>query len=122
MLFLPHPAPSNSSSWPHVGLAAGFASVRGKENLQQPGGSSREPYRGMDSTSSAEAALLCAESTETLLGEELGSLPHSRVGESQTTCPGQFPTQALIILSSQWEQWQWKRRILIILLQTLKAE
>lgn len=71
MLSLPHPQPRPTTA-PNVGLASGFASVRGKENLQQPGGSSREPCRGMDSTSSSEAALLCAESTGTLPREELG--------------------------------------------------
>ena len=65
--------PFNNSSWPNVGrLASGFASVRGKESLQQPGESSQEPCKGMDSTSSAEVALLCAESTQTLRRAESG--------------------------------------------------
>lgn len=82
------PAPSNNSNWTQVGLQVLLVSEGRKICSGQEDPPGNLPEGWAPPLSSAEAALLCAESTETPPREELGSLPRSWAGESHSTCPG----------------------------------
>lgn len=117
MLFLPHPALSNNSP----GLPWGRLQVlsEGREissSQEDPPGSLAEGQ-----TPPHPLRLPCFVQRAQKLSRERS--PALLLGWRITVnlC-WQFPARALIILSCQWEQWQCKRRTVLILLPPLKAK